>query len=173
MEIYLEPVSTSTIQAYISIGKKSYHEHYLHLWKNGDPSAYINKSFTPLVVEKELANPNIVNFLIKTENTVVGIVKLVIDCELDELSAKTSLLAEKIYLLKTYSGKGLGKKVLANIEKYAQKLGKKVIWLDTMQKGGPIHFYRKNGFQIKRESVLNLPGTIPSEKAMWVLMKEL
>ncbi|SNZ00240.1 GNAT family N-acetyltransferase [Flagellimonas pacifica] len=173
MNIYFEPVSLSTIETYIEIGKRSYYEHYLHLWKNDDPHAYINRSFTIPIVEKELSDSNVALFLVKTEDIVIGIVKLIVDCELDEFPSKTSLLAEKIYLLNAHSGKGFGKMVLSNIDVYAHKLGKKVVWLDTMQKGGPINFYLKNGFRIKKESKLSLSGAIPSKQAMWVLIKEL
>ncbi|MGX1929546.1 GNAT family N-acetyltransferase [Flagellimonas sp. 2504JD4-2] len=158
---------------YISIGKKSYNQHYLHLWKDENPNPYINKSFTESVVKKELLDSNSLNFLVKVKNSVIGIVKLIKDANLDEHSAKNALLAEKIYLLKEYSGKGFGKKVLSKIESYAKNLGKKILWLDTMQKGGPIKFYLKNGFTIKKEGRLDLPGAIPSEKAMWVLTKPL
>ncbi|MEZ4809248.1 MAG: GNAT family N-acetyltransferase [Allomuricauda sp.] len=171
--IFLEPVTPDTMETYISVGKKSYKEHYLHLWENEDPSPYIANSFAQEVVEDELADPNVVNYLVRKGDAVVGIVKLIKDRSLDELSEKESLLAQKIYLLKAYSGMGLGKKVLQCIEDYARGLNKKVVWLDTMQKGSPIHFYLKNGFKIKKEGMLGLPGAKPSERPMWILTKQL
>lgn len=171
--IILETVTQETIETYINVGKKSYEEHYLHLWENEDPSPYINSSFSRKVVENELADVNVANYLVKMGDAAVGIVKIIIDHPLDELSEKDSLLAQKIYLLQAYSGMGIGKKVLQLIEDHARGLGKKVVWLDTMQKGGPIKFYLKNGFKIKKESEIKLPGAKPSEKPMWVLTKEL
>lgn len=173
MDIYFEPVNSSTIDTYILVGKKSYQEHYLHLWKNEDSTPYILKSFTKTIVQNELFDPNIENFLVQTEHTTVGIVKLIKNKALDEHSSENALLAEKIYLLQAYSGKGLGKMVLQLIENYAKDLNKDVIWLDTMKKGNPINFYLKNGFKIKRESELKLEGAKLSEKEMWVLTKQL
>ncbi|WP_190809382.1 GNAT family N-acetyltransferase [Flagellimonas sp. S3867] len=172
-EIILEPVNPSTISTYISVGKKSYNQHYLHLWEGENSNPYINTSFTVSVLEKELMDPNSINFLVKVESHTIGIVKLVKNAKLDEHPAKKALLAEKIYLLKEFSGRGFGKKVLSEIETYAKSLDKQVLWLDTMQKGGPIHFYQKNGFTIKKESELSLPGAKTAEKAMWVLTKQL
>ena len=171
--ITLEEVTASTLDTYVSVGKKSYNEHYLHLWENEDPTPYISNGLTNSVVKQELSNPNTLNYLVKMEDDVVGIVKLVKDCGLDEFSPEESLNAQKIYLLKAYAGQGIGKKVLLWIENYARNLKKKVVWLDTMQKGGPIQFYKKNGYVIKRKSELALPGAKPSEKAMWVLTKQL
>ena len=171
--ITLEEVTASSMDSYIEVGKSSYVEHYLHLWKNSDPTPYISASFTVDVVQKDLSNPNMIHFLVKMEDKAVGIVKLIKDCALDEFLEKDALLAQKIYLLKAYSGKGVGKRVLQLIEEFAQNLGKKIVWLDTMQKGSPIKFYLKNGYQIKRESSLSLPGAKPEEKPMWILTKAL
>lgn len=172
-KIILEEVSASTIPIYIAVGKKSYCQHYLHLWENENPDPYINNSFTVPVLEKELLDSNCVNFLVKSNGNTIGIVKLKIDAGIDELPSNTSLLAEKIYLLKEFSGKGFGKKTLIEIENYAMGLGKQILWLDTMQKGNPINFYLKSGFTIKKESTLKLPRAKSSEKAMWVLTKTL
>ncbi|NAY90342.1 hypothetical protein GTQ34_00285 [Muricauda sp. JGD-17] len=171
--VVLEIVRADTVDTYIRVGKKSYCEHYLHLWENEDPSPYLNSSFTHEVVSSELENPNVINFLVKANDVPTGIVKLIIDQPLDEHSAKDSLLAQKIYLLKSFSGMGIGQKVLRLIENYAIDLNKKLVWLDTMQKGKPLNFYLKNGFKINKESALTLPGAIPSEKPMWILTKQL
>lgn len=171
--IFLEPITVSTLETYLIVGKKSYCEHYLHLWENEDPTPYISNGFTEKVVQRELEDPNTMNFLTKLGNITVGIVKLVKNCGIDELSGVDTLKAEKIYLLKEHSGKGLGKEILRQIEELAVGLGKRFIWLDTMQKGNPIHFYLKNGYVIKRESEIPLPGAKASEKAMWILTKRL
>ncbi len=173
MKVILEPLRQNTVDKYIAIGTQSYHEHYLHLWENRDPHPYISRSFTNKIVSNDLQNPNLLHFLVKVGDDTAGIVKLVLNSPLDEHTAEEALLAQKIYLLKNYSGKGLGKKVLQLIEQYAKNLKKKVLWLDTMQKGGPIQFYLKNGFKIKKESELRIPHAVPSEKPMWVLTKQL
>ena len=172
-KVFLEKVEEKSIDTYIQIGKQSYCEHYLHLWENRDPSPYLNSSFTTDVVQGELENSNAVNFLVKTDNAIAGIVKLLVNEPLDEFSADDSLLAQKIYLLKAFSGKGIGAKVLELIEEYAKSRNKKVVWLDTMKKGKPIYFYLKHGYTIKKSGELKLPGAIPSERPMWILTKEL
>lgn len=106
----MEKVRLATMNTYISVGQKSYREHYLHLWKYEDPSPYISQNFTTSVVQRELSDPNCLHYLVKLEKVTVGIVKLVRDCALDELSPSEALNAEKIYLLKDFSGQGLGKK---------------------------------------------------------------
>lgn len=94
--IVLEEIGPSTLDTYISVGIKSYREHYLHLWENEDPTPYISNSFTKAVVEQELADSNSFNYLVKVEDSIVGIVKLVRDRGVDELLPEEALKAEKI-----------------------------------------------------------------------------
>ena len=169
----LEPVTEKNIEKYVDVGVRSYCQHYLHLWENEDPTPYISHGLTITVVEDELKDPNALNYLINLNNESVGILKLVKHCGIDEISDDDALKAEKIYLLKEHSGKGIGKQLLQFVEDTAKSLNKKVIWLDAMQKGNPVHFYQKNGYIIKRESQVVLPNVKPSEKPMWILTKKL
>ena len=171
--VYLQPVTADLIDSYIETGLKSYKQHYLHLWKNQDPNPYISKSFTSEVLHEELADDNVENFLVKVEDKIIGIVKLIKDKALDEYEALSALLIQKIYLLQEHSGKGYGQKLISLLETHAKKLGKKVIWLDTMQKGNALRFYLKNGFVIHSESLLELPHAIEEERPMWILAKTL
>jgi len=169
----LEPVTQDSLDAYLTVGVQSYCQHYLHLWENEDPTSYISYGLTKEVVERELQNTNSLNYLIKMNTTAVGILKIVPNCGIDEISDEDGLKAEKIYLLKEYSGKGIGKQVLQYIEEIAKSLNKRIVWLDAMQKGKPVQFYQKNGYIIKRASEVVLPGVKSNEKAMWILTKNL
>lgn len=171
--VTLVPVIHDNLEVYLTVGVKSYCENYLHLWENDDPAPYLSNGFTKEVVERELQDPNTLNFLINLGEAPVGILKLVKNCRIDEISATDALKAEKIYLLKEHSGKGIGKQLLQFIEKTAKALNKEIVWLDTMQKGKPVHFYQKNGFVIKRESEVVLPNVRPEEKPMYILTKKL
>ncbi|AEM72068.1 GCN5-related N-acetyltransferase [Allomuricauda ruestringensis DSM 13258] len=172
-KVILEPVTQDNLNEYLTVGVKSYCEHYLHLWENEDPTPYISYGLTKEVVERELQDPNALNYLIQQNNKNVGILKLVKNCGIDEIADSDALKAEKIYLLKEHSGKGIGKQVLLFIEDIARKRNKKYVWLDAMQKGNPVHFYQKNGYIIKRDSEIPFPGARPNEKAMWILTKTL
>nr|WP_297786062.1 GNAT family N-acetyltransferase [uncultured Allomuricauda sp.] len=173
IKVGLEPTNVTNLDTYLAVGVKSYCEHYLHLWENNDPTPYISHGLTKEVVELELSDTNALNYIVNLNEEPIGILKLVINCGIDDISDSDALKAEKIYLLKEHAGKGIGKQLLQFIEETARKLNKKVIWLDAMQKGNPVHFYQKNGYVIKRESEVILPHVKPSEKAMWILTKNL
>jgi GNAT superfamily N-acetyltransferase len=85
---------------------------------------------------------------------------------------KPQVYIDKIYILKEYSGKGIGKKVLQFVALRAKELSKKCIWLDTMQKGPALHFYLKNGFEIHRKNRVHFATVLEEESGMWVMVKE-
>ena len=169
--IHFEPLTEQSYAEYIAIGTKAYQQHYLHLWPNQDASPYLKSSFTQAVLEKEALDDNTVLYIIRWNKEAVGIFKITLQAPLKNSTAKASLCVNKIYVLKEYSGKGIGKKVLQFATLRAKELKKEMVWLDTMQKGPALHFYLKNGFEIHSETTVQLPTVLEDEKLMWILTK--
>lgn len=173
MEIVFEPISAATIGTYIDVGTQSYCEHYLHLWEKQDPQAYLSISFTKEVVKKEINDPNCLNFLVKSQNESAGILKISKDVRWGDWSEKDALYLHRIYLLKSATGRTIGKAVLDFTEKLARDLQKKIIWLEAMKNGKAKSFYLRNGYTTIGESNILLPGVLEDEKEMWVLAKRI
>ncbi len=163
------PLTPELISTYNRVGTESYDQHYLHLWTDNDPSEYINSSFTPEVVTKEMQDLNLRHFLIAKHNTIAGILKLVIDAPIGTYSARQAILLEKIYLLKKFSGQGLGEECIRHIIELSVTLGKEILWLDTMQKGKALKFYLQLGFEIFGERLLHFSNAIDDERPMYQL----
>ena len=69
------------------------------------------------------------------------------EAQLDIKSPK-SLEIEKIYILKDYQSKGLGKTLLNEIIRIAKNDNKEFIWSGVLEKNkNAISFYNKNGFK--------------------------
>jgi len=173
MEIKFEAVSNETSQLYCKLGIKAYKEHYLHLWKNNDPTPYIEESFTIDVVRHELKDNLSSLRLIYQGNTAVGILKLIKDAPVAPHISKETVLLEKIYILNKFSGKGIGSLALGWVEKYCLNSNKQVLWLETMQKGPALKFYLKNGYHILKEKQLKFDQVLEKQKPMYVLMKKI
>ena len=171
--VHFEPLTPKTYEEYIEVGAKAYDQHYLHLWPNRNSSPYIFTSFTLEVLKKEEADINTLLYLIKWNGKAVGILKFTLDSSLDSYSKKEALYVDKIYILNEYSGKGIGKKTLRFVQLRARELGKKIIWLDTMQKGPALNFYLKNDFKIYKISQIQLPHVLEAEKDMYIMLKKL
>lgn len=169
----LIPVDRQLLVSYCTIGKRAYADHYLHLWPGEDPSPYYRANLDEVIVRKDLANPNLLHYLIENEGQHVGILKLVQDSAVHHYSEEEALLVEKIYLLKSIVGQGIGSAVMAQIEILAKEMGKQVIWLDTMKQGPALQFYLKSGFKMIGEKDLDIPGVIESQRPMFILAKKI
>lgn len=171
--IDLEPLSFDTFSTYCELGEQAYRDHYLHLWPKEDPSPYIESSFTAVVLENEINDPNTFHFIIRKQGQGIGILKLIKDKGIDKVSPIDSMLLEKIYLLHKFTGKGLGMQVLGQVEAIAAGLGIRNLWLDTMKKGRALKFYQQFGYTIIGEKMLPFENAKQDEKEMYVLLKEL
>lgn len=173
MDIKIEPVTSKTCELYCKIGIKAYNEHYLHLWKNKDPTPYIEESFTIDVVSHELKDNSSSLWLIYKGDTAVGILKLIKETPTGSHTSKEAILLEKIYILNKFSGQGIGSLALSWIETYCLNSNKQVLWLETMQKGPALNFYLKNGYHIRKEKLLKFHQVLDKQKPMYVLLKML
>jgi len=172
MEINFEAVSNETCQLYCNLGIKAYREHYLHLWKNNDPTPYIEESFTLEVVRHELNDKSSALWLINQGNKAVGILKLIKDAPIALHISKENIFLEKIYILNKFSGKGIGSLALGWVEKYCIDSNKHLLWLETMQQGPALNFYLKNGYEILKEKQLKYEQVLEKQKPMYVLLKK-
>lgn len=173
MEIKFEAVASKTCELYCKIGIKAYKEHYLHLWKNNDPTPYIEESFTIDVVRHELKDNSSSLWLIYKGDTAVGILKLIKDAPIGRYNSQEAILLEKIYILNKFSGQGIGSLALSWVETYCMNSNKEVLWLETMQKGPALNFYLKNGYHNLKEKQLKFDQVLDKQKPMYILLKKL
>jgi GNAT superfamily N-acetyltransferase len=171
--VHYEPLVPKLYTTYITIGTKAYNQHYKHLWPNSDTATYIQNSFTKEVLSKEEEDTNTELYLIKLKTEYVGILKISLHKELNEYSKKESLFLDKIYILKEFSGKGIGSKSLQFVEDKAKELFKKAIFLEAMQKGLALSFYLANNFTIVGTTKVPFNNVIEEEKPMYLLLKKI
>ncbi|MEW7291215.1 GNAT family N-acetyltransferase [Aquimarina sp. 2304DJ70-9] len=157
-EIIFKKCSESDIESLVHISQQFYPEHYTHIWKNDDPSYYINLSFNLKAFEEDFKVENIVYFLIQKKDTNLGLLKIRKNEKVSNFGDAEAIQLEKIYLLKNSTGLGIGKKGLEFTINYATSLNKKVLWLDVMTTSPALAFYQKNGFRTISFYDLDYPG---------------
>ena len=167
------PLTEATIDTYVQVGITSYREHYLHLWKDSDPTEYFVKNLTQEVVSRDIQDPNLKHFIVKQDKKAVGILKFIKDSPIGIHPSEDAILLEKIYLLASYAGQGIGSECMAFAVDYAKSFKKKILWLDTMKDGRPLPFYLKFGFEIVKETRLGFPSVLEEQRPMYVLQYRL
>ena len=168
--IHFEPIHPKVYQSYIAIGTQAYNQHYSHLWPNKNTAPYIKGNFTRDVLKKEETNNNTILYRILQQQQTIGILKITLESALDNYTK--ALCLNKIYILKEFSGQGIGKKALQFVMLRAKEMNKNIVWLRVMQQGPALNFYLKNNFKILKQAEVPFSEILKNERLMWVLMKK-
>jgi len=152
---------------------RAYSDHYLHLWHDKG-EWYINKSFPVKNLLKELEDEHARFFLIYYNEEAVGFLKLNIDAPLEGEENINALELERIYLLKSASGKGIGKLVLDFVFQIAKEQNEDFVWLKVMDSSADvIRFYKNYGFEICGTRLLEFPEMKEEFRGMYIMKKNL
>ena len=76
MEVTYDPLTLSNLPTYLKVGLQAYNDHYLHLWNQGDASAFIEENLTEAPVLNALKDARQSLFIIRADGQAVGILKL-------------------------------------------------------------------------------------------------
>ena len=166
-------VTPADIPAYLQTGKAAYADHYSHLWPSGDPWPYTTRNFTPEILQAEIRDPELRVWLVRKDGVPAGICKVDFGKDLEGYPPGHGLFIEKIYFKKQYTGMGLGTALLTAITHLGRRCGRRILWLEAMQKGPALAFYRRFGFRILRQTRIPHPEVLEAEAPMWVLCLEI
>lgn len=166
------PCTIKDAEKLADIAIRSYKDYYLYLWHdNGD--WYIKRSFAPAVLQRELEDPNSAFYLLLANRKTVGFLKLNIDQPLKNYEQYNCLELERIYLIKSATGKGLGRRVVEFCFEYAKGLDKEIIWLKAMDSSDAVLFYEKLEFERCGTSLLDFEQMKIEFRGMVTMMKKL
>ena len=129
--------------------------------------AYMAKAFSVQQIRKELEDESLKFVLASSDEKRTGYAKLDFANSHTSLSGKTPMEISRIYLAKSYWGKGLGKELLEECIRIAANRGVDCIWLAVWQKNErAIRFYEKNGFVIVGEIEFDLASSLQTDHVM-------
>jgi GNAT superfamily N-acetyltransferase len=149
MNIKVKKVGLPNLQELREIGIKSYLPHYAHLWKPGGIEWYINRCFGDEFLQMELDNSNVEYFIIENNGEDIGMMKIVLEKPLPDSGIKNALYLEKLYFVKEWTGKGVGRVLIEFALQRASELDRDCVWLMAMDTSAkPISAYEKAGFKL-------------------------
>jgi GNAT superfamily N-acetyltransferase len=155
MSLNIRKVGVEQIQEVRDIGIKSYLPHYTHLWKPDGIEWYMERCFGDKSLRKDFSDPNIEYYIVENDGENIGIVKLVLKKALPDFDIENALYLEKIYFVKEWTGKGVGRKLIEFVLHRAEELRRDYVWLMAMDTSAkPIEAYEKAGFTV--DSYTNL-----------------
>lgn len=131
---------------------------------------YLEKAFSSQQLKKELKNPNSEFYFALVDDAIMGYLKINFNDAQSELREPYGAELERIYVISSFQGKGLGQDMLLQAEKLIQRKGKNYLWLGVWEHNrNAIRFYERYGY----EKFDTHPYYIGKDKQTdWLLKKE-
>ncbi|KQB42882.1 Acetyltransferase [Flavobacterium daejeonense] len=129
------------------VGKQTFQETFAESNSEENMNSYLEEGFSLEKLTQELNNENSEFYFVKTDNEIIGYLKVNFRDAQTELIDDKGFEIERIYVLKEYHGKKVGQLLYDKAIEIAK--GKEVdfVWLGVWEHNNrAIRFYEKNGF---------------------------
>jgi ribosomal protein S18 acetylase RimI-like enzyme len=147
MQVDIRKASHKDVESLQYIGRQTFHETFAPYNTAADMNKYLEGTFNKSQVVSELENPDSLFFIAWEGSSVIGYLKLSIGEAQTELREAGGLEIERIYVLSSYHGLGLGQLLYDKAIDVARSLHKAYVWLGVWEANArAIRFYEKNGF---------------------------
>jgi len=178
------PLTVADAPALSEVALRAYRDHYLDYWYDRG-EWYMQHSFAIDQLATELADQNARYFMVNLDSKPVGFLKVNLDKPLPcsdlsgngkgspTVSQTDGFELERIYLVKTVTGHGVGQVAMNFVETMARKRGKQTLWLKAMDSSPALGFYKRLGFQQHGTHRLHFPQMKEDLRGMVILRKEL
>jgi GNAT superfamily N-acetyltransferase len=153
--LYFKNCNSTDFKLLYDIYIRSYKEHYAHIWDD-QGKAYLERYYNKTAFEASLNKSSNHYFLIYLDLEPVGLFKLT-ERELENHNADDCLEINKVYILNVATGKGIGSKVLSFIKDMAIAQDRNILWVNVMENSKAKNFYKRNGFELVKQTTLNFP----------------
>ena len=149
MSIEIRKVVLDNLEELQEIGVRSYLPHYAYLWKPNGIEWYLERCFGDEFLQKEISDPNVEYYIVENNGENIGMMKLVLKKPVPDSNIENALYLEKVYFIKEWTGKGVGRKLIDYALQRAAELKRDCVWLTAMDTSAkPIEAYEKAGFTI-------------------------
>jgi diamine N-acetyltransferase len=163
--ITIKECKKNQLDLLFEIAVQTYNDTYPYLWSDGG-AWYLAEFYKKTQFKKELSATNTFYFLIYDSAKAIGYFKLKKN-KITPYPETHCTEIEKLYLLKEYIGKGIGKNVMESIISLSKEQGRPVLWLKVMENSPAKYLYEKCGFIQTDKIYLNYPAM--KKEYRWLL----
>jgi len=166
--IEIKKIDRSNILQLQALGKATFQETFADENSAENMEKYLEEGFSVDKLTAELNNKEVEFYFAEIDNNPVGYLKINVGNAQTEMQDTSAIEIERIYVLKTYHGKQVGKLLLEKAFQIAHLHHAQYIWLGVWEKNGrAIQFYKKNGFEAFDQHIFMLG----EDKQTDILMK--
>lgn len=147
LEIKIEQINHSHIEALQQIGRQTFSETFAESNSAENMSKYLEEAYSFEKLNEEINNPNSFFYFAMLDEKVIGYLKLNMGVSQTELQDKNAIEIERIYVLKDFHGKKVGQLLFDKAIKIAKEQQVAYVWLGVWEENKrALQFYTKNGF---------------------------
>ena len=140
-------LTVSDVSILRGIARDTFIETFSEANKAEDIDRYLAKNFSEDQLARELSNPNSFFYVAEVNGHVVGYLKLNTAHAQTEPQAADALEIERIYVLGSYHGGGVGQALYHHAMSVAEDRKASYVWLGVWEHNHrALRFYEKNGF---------------------------
>ena len=144
--IDIHKVTKDNIEQLQEIGKTTFFETFAAENSPEDMRNYLEEEFSKEKLNKELTHPNSEFYFAHLDGRTIGYLKVNFGNSQTEIKDNNALEIERIYVLKEFHGKYVGKMLYEKAIELARKRYVEYIWLGVWEQNArAIRFYEKNG----------------------------
>jgi GNAT superfamily N-acetyltransferase len=163
--ITIKECQTSQLDLLFEMAKQTYNDTYQYLWSDGG-AWYLDKFYKKTEFKEELESPTVFYFLIYEADKAIGYFKIKKNGIAPYPESHCTEI-EKLYLLKEYIGKGIGKTIMEFIISLSKEQARPVLWLKVMESSPAKYLYEKCGFTQTDKIYLDYPAM--KKEYRWLL----
>ncbi|MES1197670.1 MAG: GNAT family N-acetyltransferase [Chitinophagaceae bacterium] len=153
------------------LSRQTFYETYAAHNVKEELDAFMSETYTKEALMKEVGAPGNVFFLAYDDDEAVGYLRLREHNDPKELVGLSVIEIARIYVVKKFIGKGIGKALMEKSISFAKENNKNIIWLAVWPKNKPaIDFYIKCGFEKFGEQDFVFGKEIQKD---WLMKKEI
>jgi diamine N-acetyltransferase len=166
--VLIRPANINDINTIVELGIQTQNETFRKDNKPEVMDAFLAQTFTKEIISKELENTSNSYYITENNGKAIGYFKLRRDNEAENLLAgENAIELQRIYIIASEKGKGIGKLQINKCLEIAKKEGYKLIWLGVWEKNiNALEFYKKMGFEIFASHAFDFGGEIQSDFMM-------
>jgi len=145
--IEIKKVTLNDIDPLQKIGRQTFFETFASENNEANMKIYLDEGFSVAKLTTELNDNNAEFYFATLDDNVIGYLKLNFGPSQTELQDDKGLEIERIYVLKDFHGKSVGKLLYDKAIQIAKQKCAAYVWLGVWEENHrAINFYKKNGF---------------------------
>ena len=167
----IRKVEIADVEVLAKIAKQTFRETFAHDNTEEQLQEYFEETYSPRVLSTELENPDSETYFIMHEEEIAGFLKVNWGNAQTERELENAFEIQRLYVLQTYQGFGLGKQLFEFALEHAEKNGFSWAWLGVWEHNTKAQvFYYRYGFEKFSQHRFMVGQKVDTD---WLLKKKL